>query len=120
MTHDSAPGRRGGAASAALVALLGFFGLFSALAGSGGEPRGSATEWLRPSPGPARPAPTTARMVRRRRAVELDQGALRRASRHPGGRLRFDLFEDLRLTGAIERVERREEGGLSIFGRLEG
>jgi len=120
MKHGSAPRWRGGANAAALVALLGFLGPLLASGGSGGEPRDSSTEWLRPAPGPARPAPTTDRLARRRRAVELDRGALRRAARHPGARLRFDLFEDLRLTGAIERVERRDDGGLSIFGRIEG
>lgn len=58
--------------------------------------------------------------VRRRRAVHLDLKLLRRAARHPGGRIRLDLFADVPARGVIEQVEWRAGGGFSVSGRLDG
>ena len=64
----------------------------------------------------ARPARSTDQFVARRRAVDVDLKALRKAA--PGTRVRFDLFDDVRVRGVVEHLERRPEG-MTLSGRLE-
>jgi hypothetical protein len=117
MKHTGLGGRMSAAVAAFLAILLGSPG---ATPGHGGESPAAETIVLRAGRGTARAAATTETMVRRRRVVEPDRAALWRVSRRPGSRLRLDLFDDVRVRGVIEIVERRGAGRFSVAGRLEG
>jgi hypothetical protein len=102
-----------------MLAAAGVLGMAQAGA-VGPPPGGTDISLIRPRSGGVNLHPATERLLRRRRPVDLDLGALRRATRRPGGRLRFDLFADVRIAGVVESVERRASGGYSVAGRLEG
>jgi len=76
------------------------------------------TRFLRAAPREPRDAPGSRRFVVRRGAVDPDIAALRRAARHPGSRLRLDLFPDVSARGVVDQVEWRP-GGFSVSGRLD-
>ncbi|HET8945982.1 MAG TPA: FG-GAP-like repeat-containing protein [Candidatus Polarisedimenticolia bacterium] len=104
------------AGPALLAFLLGSMGWTGAEAPDSAAPL--ETRFLRAAPRDPREAPGAQRFVVRRSAVDPDLAALRRAARHPGSRLRLDLFPDVSALGVVEQVEWRP-GGFSVSGRLE-
>ena len=66
---------------------------------------------------PEQAAPPEA-TVTRRRLVAIERGALDRAASRVGVSLRFELFDDVRLIGVVERIDRPPAGGTVIEGSI--
>ena len=117
-----APGKRAAAPPPARLALaLALVSLGTAAADAPVPPR-SEIVFVRPAPRAAHSAAApdvAAPHVLRRRSVDLDLTALRAGAKEPGGRIRFNLFDQVAPGGSIDRVERRGTRGLTMSGRLE-